>query len=685
MSAKDLTGEPVRDLGFAAWEDNLAPLERMRGPMWDRAIRNEARYASKFIRHPAIQRRSEHYKKILRRVRSKEAHPWVFSAGSGAIDISPNGSLGLIWKWHGDSKARDSADLDATATHVWHIHDTDGSEHYTLTVETRSGHRLWSRQNVGTEVAVVGNRVYYTVCDRVQWPNSIRSADALTGKKERIEHTTSDPHEVFELIKTRDHALFAKKRLANGDTVLYEFYAATKKFVLIDGDSHSQLPGGHGVVIRRTLPVERISFDEDQPFYIDPANQIVLTRKYGHMYILDMASGKELWHEFGATLTPDRWSAWDLPASPSRIFVLSPRHGMKLLIVHEGRVKIHKIGYPHGTHSLKVSEHSARSEDGTIVKYALVSTEKHRPEKLLVNGYGAYNVPTKIGNIWNYWGPLLREGWAIAYAYIRGGGDGPDSWYEAGRREKRINGIRDFEAVVSAARRVLAVPPNKTVIYGRSAGGLLVGQCTVRNPGGGLFGATYTEVPFVDVLRTMTNPEIPLTDNEAYEFGAPHESLVDFGATLTVSPVDAIPQGGVPGVFVVLRTGGVDTQVYPYEGLKFITRMREADRRGGAEPKIYHYKADEGHFYNGDADITARAADLATLDAWADGRLSGFRPVAPPRVRQEKIEGYGIHMARRAATRKNRSTRNRKNRSVSRKNRKMNRKNRSASRKNRKN
>ena len=684
MSGKDLTGEPVRDLGFAAWEDPLAPLERMRGPAWQRAIRNEARYASRFTRHPAIQRRAEQFKKILKRVRSKEAHPWVFSAGAGAIDISPNGSLGAIWKWHGSSKPRDAADLDATATHVWYIHDTDGSEHYTLTVETRSGQRLWSRHNVGTEVAVVGDRVYYIVCDQVQWPNSIRSADALTGKKERIEHKTDDPHELFELIKARNHALFAKKRLASGDTILYELDPETKKFPIIDDKSYSQLPGGHGVVIGRKIPAERLSFDEDQPFYIDPANSIIFTRKYGHVYILDMASGKELWHEFGATLTPDRWSAWDSPASPARIFVQSPRHGMQLLIVHEGHIKTHTIGHPHGTHSLKISEHSARSEDGTIVKYALVSAGKHKPEKLLVYGYGAYGVPTKIGNAWAYWGPLLHEGWAIAYAYIRGGGDGPDSWYHAGRREKRINGICDFEAVISAARRVLAIPPHKTAIYGRSAGGLLVSQCTVRNHGGGLFGATYTEVPFVDILRTMSNPEIPLVDNESYEFGEPHKSLVDFGASLNVSPVDAVPEGGVPGVFVILRTGGVDTQVLPYEGLKFITRMRAADRRG-AQPKIYHYKADEGHFYSAGADITARAADLATLDAWADGRLSGFRPVAPPRVRQEKIEGYGIQMAHRKNTmRKNRKT-NRKNRSVSRKNRKMNRKNRSASRKNRKN
>lgn len=681
---RKLTGAPIRDIGFAAWWDELAPLEHMRGRRWRHAIRTEATYAAQFNKHSVVSKRTRAFEKILQITRGRDTHPWIFSAGAGAVDISPNGTLSLLWKWHGEpagTKTRSAEDLDATSTHIWYLHDGNGSENYTLIAEGRTGRVLWKRHNVGTEVAVVDGRVYYTRCGHVQWANRVCSADADTGLNERVELETADEHEGFELIRARDHALFIKKKLRNGYTILYELDRSTGQISLFDDESYYQIPGAHGVVLRITRRPETIGFEEDDPYYIDPVNDFMLASKYGNQYILSLDPQKpaELWHEFGATLIPDKWSAWDSQTSPARIFVRSPKNGMQLLIVDKGNIETFELGHPFGTNTLKVSEHSARSHDGTTVKYALVfdPASTSHPRKLLVYGYGAYGIPTRPGNIWSLWGPLLREGWGIAYAYIRGGGDGPLSWYHAGRRENRIKGIEDFEAVIGAARKVLSVPSERTVISGRSAGGLLVGQCTVRNPGGDLFGATFTEVPFVDILRTMTNPELPLTNYESHEFGAPHQSLADFGATLNVSPVDNVPNGGVPGVFVIVRTGGTDTEVYPYEGLKFVLRAR-----AGAVPKIFQYKADEGHFYSGDADIKARATDLATIDAWADGQLSGFRP---PEPRQEKIAVQGIQMAR-SMSRKNRTrAASRKNRSSTRKNRAATRKNRAASRKNRSN
>ena len=131
-------------------------------------------------------------------------------------------------------------------------------------------------------------------------------------------------------------------------------------------------------------------------------------------------------------------------------------------------------------------------------------------------------------------------------------------------------------------------------------------------------------------------------------------------SVMRVSPVDQAAGRGAPGVFVLSRAGGKDTQVLAYEPLKWTLRLREGGEHG--EGKLFAYEADEGHFYRRTADITARATDLAILMTRLDEQ----------RVR-EKIAHIDIQMARsnRSATRKvsggRRRAYTRKNRSANRK------------------
>ena len=78
----------------------------------------------------------------------------------------------------------------------------------------------------------------------------------------------------------------------------------------------------------------------------------------------------------------------------------------------------------------------------------------------------------------------------------------------------------------------------------------------------------------MDLLKTASNPNLPLTAYEYKEFADPRKSPADFEQALKMSPIHTLPVGGAPGVNVLCRSGANDIQVYPYEGLKWILTLR---------------------------------------------------------------------------------------------------------------
>jgi protease II len=232
----------------------------------------------------------------------------------------------------------------------------------------------------------------------------------------------------------------------------------------------------------------------------------------------------------------------------------------------------------------------------------------------------------------------LRRGWAIAYCFARGGGDNGDEWTEAGQRRFHIRTVEDFEAVVRDAQEVTRLGPKETVIYGRSAGGMMMGATVARNPDGQLMGACFTEVPFVDTLWTQTNYDVPLTPSGMSEYGNPIKSMVNFAAMMKMSPMYSLDADGAPGVFVVCRTGLRDLQVLASEPFKWVQRLR-----GVREPpagKYLAYEPDEAHVYQKKA-IPSRATDLAILETWLQKKIAGsdIQMAQQQKKQQRKQEG----------------------------------------------
>ena len=224
-------------------------------------------------------------------------------------------------------------------------------------------------------------------------------------------------------------------------------------------------------------------------------------------------------------------------------------------------------------------------------------------------GYGAYGLTTPLET--TRWRPYIEKGFAIGFALIRGGGDDTEEWAEKGRLHGKLQGIEDFEACIRAVQRITRVPPRKTCIFGRSAGGFLVGTAIVRNPDGDLFSSVYAEVPYVDVLETAVNADLPLTKFEYNEFGDPAHRIADFEFLLRLSPVSGLEQEGVPKIFVVCRVGLNDRQVFAYESVKWMEVLR-GDAEGG-EPKLLYLTTGSGHHMHGEKVYVERAEDFLLL------------------------------------------------------------------------
>ena len=123
--------------------------------------------------------------------------------------------------------------------------------------------------------------------------------------------------------------------------------------------------------------------------------------------------------------------------------------------------------------------------------------------------------------------------WALVHP--RGGGELGRQWYLDGKLQQKRNTFTDTIACVEHLVAECWGHPDKVAIRGASAGGLLVGACVTMRPD--LFRAAVAEVPFVDVVTTMSDPSLPLTVTEWEEWGDPRtEPAASY--MLTYSPYD---------------------------------------------------------------------------------------------------------------------------------------------------
>ena len=212
----------------------------------------------------------------------------------------------------------------------------------------------------------------------------------------------------------------------------------------------------------------------------------------------------------------------------------------------------------------------ATAADGTQVPISLVVKREclGQPTPLYLYGYGAY------GESLDPWFSharlsLLDRGVAFAIAHVRGGGELGEAWYRAGKQEHKQNTFSDF---IACAEHLIAqglTSAQQLAISGGSAGGLLIGAVLNQRPE--LFQAAIAEVPFVDVLNTMLDPDLPLTVTEYDEWGNPEEPEV-YERIKAYAPYENVRAQAYPATLVI--AGYNDSRVQYWEAAKWVAKLR---------------------------------------------------------------------------------------------------------------
>ena len=186
------------------------------------------------------------------------------------------------------------------------------------------------------------------------------------------------------------------------------------------------------------------------------------------------------------------------------------------------------------------------------------------------------------------------------------------AWYDAGKLAKKENSFTDFVAVAERLVDEGWTAPDRLVIQGESAGGLLVGAVANLRPD--LFAGIAMGVPFVDVLSTMQDPTLPLTTLEYDEWGNPGTQAA-YRRIRRWSPYDNLAAKAYPPMLVEAALN--DSQVPYWEAAKYVARLRAV--KTDANPVLLRTTMDAGH--GGASGRYDALRETAFTTAWILDRL----------------------------------------------------------------
>lgn len=234
-----------------------------------------------------------------------------------------------------------------------------------------------------------------------------------------------------------------------------------------------------------------------------------------------------------------------------------------------------------------------KAEDGVKIPMTIIksSNPKRNHKGLILKAYGMY------GAFYGGYGfssedfILLKEGYTIVYAHVRGGGEMGNQWHIDGQLLNKENTFNDYIRCAEFLIKKEYTDAEHLVGYGNSAGGLLMGVVINRRPD--LFNTVILDHPYLDALTTMMMDTIPLTTDHYKEVGNPNDPEV-YEYMKNYSPYQNIKKQAYPNLLFIASSN--DYQTPTWQIAKYVAKVREYNT--GATEIIFKTDIGSGHIGN---------------------------------------------------------------------------------------
>ena len=254
------------------------------------------------------------------------------------------------------------------------------------------------------------------------------------------------------------------------------------------------------------------------------------------------------------------------------------------------------------------ADYSILSREGHHIPATTIFQKGKEPVALIAYVYGHYGIPTPAHLIPRFYAFILA-GYAVSFIGVRGGGDNGLEGWDSARGNNRLVGLLDYISAVPQVQGLFNVKPQRTILYGRSAGGFHIANAVQKVSKPRLLcGAACAEVPFVDVVKGCVNDVIPVLRLEVDEFFNCSD-YDGFRAAASLDPLLTGTEG--PGVPILASGGLHDTEVMYWEPLKWTTLLRKK----GWTKVACRIDTETGHFMQGPYALKKRAEESAWLHA----------------------------------------------------------------------
>ncbi|PLX13872.1 MAG: hypothetical protein C0597_10900 [Marinilabiliales bacterium] len=277
--------------------------------------------------------------------------------------------------------------------------------------------------------------------------------------------------------------------------------------------------------------------------------------------------------------------------------------------------------------NFKVEELTIKTHDGELVPLSVISkkgVKKDGNNPTLLYGYGAYGISWRPYFMpdWLTW---VEKGGILCFSHIRGGGEKGDNWHKMGQKQNKPNSWKDFIACSEYLIENKYTSNKKLVIYGGSAGGIVIGRSMTESPD--LYAAVICEAGMLNAVRFEN---MPGGLNHAKEFGhitdsADCKDLIEMDAYLHIDDKVKYP----PFLAVV---GMNDLRVSQWQSGKFVAKLQENNWSDNTSLMMVDFN--EGHYFNSTKTKSMeKLASIFSFAFWQTDHPDYNQPKAPTQIR----------------------------------------------------